>query len=321
MAVVAIGRNEGQRLVRCLSSVKGRASTVVYVDSGSDDGSVEHAKGVGALVVALDTSIPFTAARARNEGLRAALKQAPDLRYVQFVDGDCEVVAEWLGTAQKFLDQHADVVAVCGRRRERHPEASLYNQLCDLEWNTPVGECRSFGGDVMIRVPAFLDVGGYRDDVIAGEEPELCVRLRAAKWRIWRLDAEMTLHDAAIMQLRQWWLRARRCGYAYALGAHLHGQPTERHWVAETRRAIWWGLALPLSILCVMLLAGPIGGLLLLVYPLQAIRLSLRSPLKGKKAWQQGGLLILTKFAEMAGVARFWRDRHRREAAKIIEYK
>ena len=178
--VVVIGRNEGERLRQCLMSLP-RASVIVYVDSGSSDGSVQRARHLGADVIELDMRAPFTAARARNAGFRRLREISPDFEYVQFVDGDCELIDGWLEDAISFLNAHADVGAVCGRRRERYPERSIYNWLCDREWDGPVGDVRYSGGDVMIRADALEAVGGYRDDLIAGEEPELCVRLRAAQ--------------------------------------------------------------------------------------------------------------------------------------------
>src|SRR5437762_12151263 len=119
MGVVAIGRNEGERLRRCLTSVLPSAAAVVYVDSGSTDESVAMACSLRVSIVALDMSIPFTAARARNEGLRRLRAIAPDVGYVQFVDGDCEVQPGWLELAAAFLDAHPHAAAACGRRRER----------------------------------------------------------------------------------------------------------------------------------------------------------------------------------------------------------
>ncbi len=238
---IAIGRNEGERLTRCLRSLSD-AHLVVYVDSASHDGSVQRAREAGAEVVELDPALPFTAARARNYGFQHLRRSVPDLAYVQFVDGDCELVRDWPQVALCFLQAYADVGAVCGRRRERFPNRSIYNWLCDREWDAPEGETRAFGGDVMIRTAALEKMGGYREDVIAGEEPELCVRLRKAGWRVWRLDSEMTLHDAAMTRFGQWWQRGVRAGYAFALGAHLHGAAPERHWVWESRRAWLWGI-------------------------------------------------------------------------------
>ena len=321
VAVVAIGRNEGERLRGCLRSVIDAAALVVYVDSGSTDASVTMARELGAHVNELDMSVPFTAARARNTGWRRVRELAPELRLVQFVDGDCAVVEGWLAQAQFFLDSHADVAAVCGRRRERHPEHSVYNLLCDLEWDTPPGETKACGGDVMLRVESLEAVGGYRDSLIAGEEPELCVRLRAARWRIWRLPAEMTAHDAAMTRLSQWWKRSMRTGFTYAEGVHLHGAPPERHRVRESRSAWAWGLALPLLLLVFALLWGPWWLAGLAVYPLQMLRLALRfeGPASGR-AWR-AVFMVLGKFAEVAGqfkfVALHWSGRQ----AHLIEYK
>lgn len=209
IAAVVIGRNEGTRLRGCLESLQGQVARIVYVDSGSTDGSVEMARARGVEVVTLDMGQPFTAARARNAGL-AQLRQGEQPDFVQFVDGDCEVRADWIGTAHGFLRDHPQVAVVCGRRRERFPEASIYNAHCDREWSTPIGEARSCGGDALMRGAALDQVGGYDPRLIAGEEPEMCVRLRAKGWKIWRLEAEMTWHDAAMTRFGQFWKRARR---------------------------------------------------------------------------------------------------------------
>ena len=273
---VAIGRNEGKRLKSCLASLSS-AAAVVYVDSGSTDGSAQWARDQGATVVDLDMATPFTAARARNAGLRRLQEIAPDLRYVQFVDGDCELNKGWPAQSISFLEQHIDVGAVAGRLHERHPEQSVYNWLCDREWDTPIGETRACGGIAMMRIAGLQAVGGFREDLIAGEEPELCVRLRAAGWRVWRLDCDMAVHDAAMTHFAQWWRRAIRSGYAFAQGAYLHGAPPERHWVWESRRAWIWGIWLPLVCLVVGLLFAPWGWAAWLIYPLQVLRQTVRN--------------------------------------------
>ncbi|NIF25231.1 glycosyltransferase [Pantoea sp. Tr-811] len=321
IGVVVIGRNEGLRLERCLASLAGSAQQIVYVDSGSTDGSVHKAQGLGIEVVALDMAQPFTAARARNEGFARLLQLAPTLQYVQFVDGDCEVVAGWLARGQAFLDQHPDVAVVCGRRRERFPERSVYNLLCDLEWDTPVGQAKACGGDALMRVEAFQGVSGFRPGLIAGEEPELCVRLRARGWKIWRLGEEMTLHDAAMTRFSQWWRRSVRGGYAFAEGAYLHGDPPERHWRRESRRAWLWGLALPVAILLACTVFDGWGLLLLLVYPLQAVRLARRGDRSARENWLQGIFLVLSKFPEMVGQVKFALDRFTASKTALIEYK
>jgi len=311
---VVIGRNEGARLLACLDSLAGQVRRIIYVDSGSTDGSVAAAEERGAEVVALDMSQPFTAARARNAGLER-LGDGPADGLVQLLDGDCSLHPDWLTRAAAFLAQHPKVAVVCGRRREQHPEASLYNHLCDLEWDTPVGEARACGGDALMRRHAVAAQGGYRDSLIAGEEPELCLRLRRAGWTIWRLDAEMTRHDAQMTRFSQWWKRSRRAGHAFAEGAHLHGASPDRHWVVETRRALLWGAVLPGLILVLLALLLPAGLITALIYPLQFLRLARRDG--ALRAW----FSILGKFAEAQGAIEFHLNRLRGRHRGLIEYK
>tara|TARA_R110002049_G_scaffold23781_7_gene84815 strand:+ start:17553 stop:18485 length:933 start_codon:yes stop_codon:yes gene_type:complete len=308
LAAVVIGRNEGARLRACLSALKGQVRQIIYVDSGSTDGSVLAAEALGAQVVSLDMTQPFTAARARNAGL-AALAEGVTL--VQFVDGDCVVQNGWLAAAKAHLATHSDVAVVCGRRREEHADASLYNALIDREWDTPVGQALACGGDAMMRVAPLRAVGGYRDSLIAGEEPELCLRLRRAGWTIWRLDAEMTAHDAKITRFGQWWRRSLRAGHAFAEGAALHGKEPERHWVRETRRALVWGAALPLLVLLLAVPVSPWALMLLLIYPAQMLRLARR----GGAAW--GVFSVLGKFPEALGALKY----HLGRDGRIIEYR
>jgi glycosyltransferase involved in cell wall biosynthesis len=307
--------------VRCLQSVGSAGYLLVYVDSGSTDGSVERAREAGAEVVCLDMKEPFTAARARNAGWHHALMKRPDTAFVQFVDGDCEVVSGWIATAKDFLIHNPQAAAACGRRRERYPEQSVYNRLCDLEWDTPVGKAKACGGDVLMRASAILAAGGYRDSLIAGEEPELCVRLRAAGWEIWRLDEEMTLHDAAMTRFSQWWRRTMRGGYAFAEGAHLHGAPPERHWVRESRSALLWGAIGPLAVATAVLSLGWKGLVLALIYPAQYLRLALNRPQREQARWIRALFLVIGKFPETIGVLRFHWQRLSQQPARLIEYK
>ncbi|MEC9047108.1 MAG: glycosyltransferase family A protein [Planctomycetota bacterium] len=321
VGIVAIGRNEGARLEACLDSVVGRAVAVVYVDSGSTDASVEAARARGVDVVELDDAHPFTAARARNAGLERLLEVAADVEFVQFVDGDCEVVDGWLAAAAAALQADANVAAVCGRRRERAPEASVYNLICDIEWDRPAGEADECGGDAMMRVASLRAVGGFNGALIAGEEPELCVRLRARGQRVLRLAAEMTRHDAAMTTWTQWWSRATRGGYAFAL---VHSVTRGAIWGRQLRSILAYTVGLPVAVIAAAVAWTPWALAALAAPVIGVLRIRARERADGRSARAASAWAwscMLGKLPGLFGVLAFQLDRARGKRRALIEYK
>ncbi len=307
-AIVVIGRNEGAGLERCLRSALACAVPVVYADSGSTDGSAALARALGVEVVELSPSRPFSAARGRNEGVARLLELHPGVEAVQFVDGDCELVPGWLDRGLRELAHRADAAVVCGRVRERAPDASPYNRLCALEWQLPPGEVKACGGIFLVRTAVFRAAGGFRDDVLAGEEPEFCLRVRRGGHKVLHVPEDMVWHDAALLRFGQWWWRARRGGRAYAQGAALHGGPPDHHFVRERRSALLWALG-PLAL--ALGLAWPTSGLglvVLAVYPAQALRIARKARARGWSAPDRrlyGLFTVIAKFAEAQGVLEY----------------
>jgi GT2 family glycosyltransferase len=333
VGIVAIGRNEGDRLRRCLDSLPCRTNTVVYVDSGSTDGSPELARAAGAHVVDLDMSSPFTAARARNAGFARLMELAPETECVQFVDGDCELDPSWLARATRAMSGEPDLAVVCGRRRERVPEASVYNRLCDVEWDTPVGEARACGGDALVRTRAFRLVGGYDPFMIAGEEPDLCLRLSRSGFRVRRLDAEMTLHDAAMTRWTQWWQRAVRTGHTTAELLAKYGAAPEHRRLRRALSAVFFAVLLPSAWLALVLLAARSGGGFALAAALvapailfarpfvNAQRACLRAGRSRNDARAYAASCVLAKWPETWGMLLYVTRRAMGRDARWIEYK
>jgi glycosyltransferase involved in cell wall biosynthesis len=330
VAIVAIGRNEGERLVRSLTSCLKSGCAVIYVDSNSSDGSVERARSLGATVIELDMSIPFSAARARNAGFE---KIAPAVKYVQFLDGDCELVSGWIDRAKQELESNGELAVVCGRRRERFPEKSIYNRLIDVEWATPVGFAKNCGGDSLMRAEMFRAVGGFDPSVPAGEEPELCQRLRNKGWKILRIDAEMTLHDAALYHFSQWWTRSVRAGYAAMDVSTRFG--SQGLYVSHVRSARIWTIGWAVAVVIAGIVAavagrfiGPAASLLplivVLTLPLQTLKvaINIRHRTGGSRdAVVWAVLTMLTKWANLQGQLACMRDRRNRRGSRLIEYK
>jgi glycosyltransferase involved in cell wall biosynthesis len=327
LGVVVIGRNEGDRLVRCLESVRGQG-TVVYVDSGSSDQSVFRARDLFAEVVELDLSSTFTAARARNAGLTRLQDIEPGVQYVQFVDGDCEIDPGWISAALSELLSEPHLAAVCGRLRERAPEASLFNLLCQMEWDGPLGDIASCGGVAMYRMVAFNDAGGFLETMSAGEEPELCFRLRRLGWGIRRVSHDMAVHDAAMFSWRQWFIRVRRGGQAYAACHWIHqGSGFRRR---EVARALLWGIAIP----CLTIAAaiGTLWNAWLVVFVMIVVFGSAAMVIRTTMAkYRQGTSLnaatiygmtcFASKFPEAIGILQFHFNRLRNRPPRVLEYR
>ncbi len=319
IAIIAIGRNEGERLRRGLASISGRGLLVVYVDSGSTDDSLAIARGAGAEIVELDMSIPFSAARARNAGAERALALRPDVEFLQFIDGDCAIAEGWLETAHDYLRSHPDVVLVTGWREEIHRDATVYNAMCDVEWHRPAGEIEECGGDLMVRAQAHVSVGGYNPVVIAGEDKDYCLRLGALGRRI-LLPRSMTLHDVAMTRFGQWWRRAVRAGHSYAHIGDLYSGRSRR----EILRAGIYAFVLPIAaIVCLIfwpLALFAVAWLYLASY-IRTVR-GLRAngqPLR--ESLHHALFLSIAKFPNLIGITTYYLRRLRRSDMKIIEYK
>jgi GT2 family glycosyltransferase len=305
LGVVVIGRNEGIRLERCLESLRREHPRTVYVDSHSSDGSVSLARALGVEVVELTASAPLTPARGRNAGWRILEERLPELEFIQFVDGDCELQPGWLEAGVAYLREHADVAVVCGRLRERSRDRNLYHRLADMEWDLPPGEAEYCGGIGMFRADALRAVGGFDESLAAGEEPELCLRLQRRGDRVMRLADEMALHDAAMSRFSEWWARAMRGGRAYAQSAWMYRGSPERYRLREVVSILVWGAAIPLVALSLAWSTRGLSFAALGLYPILLARVfvsRVRRGNSGPDAALYAAACVLAKFAQAMGL-------------------
>lgn len=320
IGVVAIGRNEGVRLQTCLKSLQRSFETIVYVDSGSTDDSVNFAQQIGVDVVTLDSDIPFSAARARNAGAQRLTELQPGIEFIQFIDGDCEILDTWVPAAISALEKSSGSAAICGRLRERFREATLYNLMCDLEWQASSQTAPTCGGIFIVRTSVFQEIEGFNDNVIAAEDDELCVRIRNAGFDIIRTDQDMALHDANITQFRQWWQRAVRAGHGYAQVGVLH----QGYFLRSRQRAWAWGGVLPLIAFGGAPFTSGFSLLLCLLYIASFFRTKAnlaKQNIKQADARIYAVFLTLSKFPNLLGILIYWKRRFMNQGRQIIEYK
>jgi glycosyltransferase involved in cell wall biosynthesis len=321
---VVIGRNEGSRLDESLRAIRNDSESVVYVDSGSTDGSPEAARQLGVEVIELSAQHLFSAARARNAGFEFLRDRAPTLEYVQFVDGDCVLDPGWPSIAIATFESGEDIVAVCGRRRERLPEASIYNRICDVEWRIPpLGEALVFGGDVAIRVDALTQAGGYDPSLISCEDEELALRLRAAGGKILQLEESSGCHDAAMFRVKQWLLRAVRWGHGIAQVSSMHAASSDGHYAQAKRRTLIYGGAVPLTAIVLVPPTSGISLALLLLFVLQFRRLveqTLNIGIeKDARLWSMS--CVMAQPANLVGMLLYHYRRRVGDELRIIDYK
>lgn len=329
LGIVVIGRNEGARLVRCLESLPDDVARV-YVDSASSDDSIAMTRARGIDAIELVAPPRLSAARARNAGLAHLVAQNPALEFVQMIDGDCEVQAGWLDAGVAALEADPGLALVFGRRRERHPDRSVYNSMCDDEWNVPIGPATACGGDVLCRVAPLQTIQGYDPDMIAGEDPDMAVRLRGTGWRLARIDHEMTLHDAAILEFGQWWMRCKRAGHAFAELASRHPDLRAPDYRRSCRSIVIWAGVMPALLVAALLAAIFISKIfalpaaaLLLIWPAKMAQIALAKArtLPPRVAIASGMFLMLGKFPELLGLLRFRRSLASGQRSGLIEYK
>lgn len=322
VSVVIIGRNEGLRLAMCLQSVQeanwaGMTYELIYVDSMSSDGSVAMAEDRGARVIVLNDELPC-AAKARNLGWRAA--RGHD---ILFLDGDTQLHPEFVSVAAARLRPQS-ICAVWGHRRESRPQDSIYNRVMDLDWIYPAGRTLYFGGDVLIKRQALDDVGGYDPHLKAGEEPEMCARLRAKGWEIEHIDHPMTQHDLAITSFKAYCLRAYRSGIAYAEVADRMRSMKDALWQKESRRDFWHGLIF-LATPWLMLMGSGVALVVVLlgvvVIARSARRCAWKAPGQKILCWQYAIHSMVQKVPAFFGQVAWRKAKWMNRKADFLDYK
>ena len=326
VSVVIIGRNEGQRLQRCIASVRQAhwgtlRHDIWYVDSRSTDDSLALAQAQGAQTRVLPDG-PMCAAKARNLGWSTASGE-----FILFLDGDTELHPDFVNHALAALDD-SRLCAAWGHRRESNPQQSLYTRVLDLDWIYPPGISPYFGGDVLVRRSALAQVGGFDATLNAGEEPELCARLRAKGWKILHIDVAMTRHDLAVRTFKAYARRCYRSGIAYAEVTHRMQALGDALWQREARRDFVHGLlyvVAPLLLTLAFMAQTQVGFLLLFLGAAMLLRSAWRS-----RERAAGNVLLALQYAlhsHMQKIPAFfgqlaWKRAHaRKQRLALVDYK
>lgn len=321
VVAVVIGRNEGATLGDCLDQCRLQCRGFVYVDSGSTDDSPERARARGGEVLELGVLTPFRPGFARNRGFARVEQAAKEMEseFIQFVDADCVLQPGWVASAVAAMDADPRLEVVFGQLDEVDATSSPWKRMCQIEWSGPAGPAQWCGGIFLIRRDTFRAARGFREDLLAGEEPELCSRLRAQGGGIERLDVPMARHESHMLRFSQWLRREYRGGFMdFSVRIPDGSQPFARERFQTYAWTLGW-----LALCAALVLAGSLPGgaagawLGLLVgvglIPLQMLRQVRWCRRKGhdsESARIYGVLVVLLNWPKLVGQLCFLWQRH-----------
>lgn len=317
IGVVIIGRNEGARLILCLDSVIKAQVPCVYVDSQSIDSSVEESERRHVKTVVLDKSAPINASRARNKGFEVILTENPNLEYIHFIDADCELHSDWLEHAINKLNEAKDVAIVCGRLHEKYKYKNTYTRLCDMDWYIKPGEVEACGGIFTMRASVFREVNGFDEGLIAGADPELCFRVRQAKYKIFCAPVDMGTHDSNMQYFSEYWKRSVKTGYAYMAKMKTGGNKK------PVISALVWSSVIPISVILSLYIDVKFA-LLFLSYPILAGKIYFNTSKKTFPTYSRtlySIFCVIGKVSESVGIVKNIFNSMMKIEQKIIEYK
>jgi GT2 family glycosyltransferase len=185
VSVIMPVRDKKSYLVECLESVLPAvraypSAELIAVDNGSTDGALEYLtarSGAGQLL--LLQSGASTVSAVRNLGVSRARGEI-----VCFIDSDCTVPTDYLARV-------VDVLAAAGAQAVGHkvsfPNRSWIERCWhNLHFIVEEGRARWLPGACFsVTAEAFRRVGGFREDLISGEDIELAARLTRAGSLVW----------------------------------------------------------------------------------------------------------------------------------------
>jgi glycosyltransferase involved in cell wall biosynthesis len=150
---------------------------LIYVDNGSTDGSRSFLEKFGDVTV-IDAPAA-TIGHMRNFG--AAFGSGT---YLSFLDADCGVSANYFETAVDALHRSGADATGCEYALPEHPHW-IERALVVMHYMGREREAAYVNaGNFFITRAAFMAVGGFREDLVTGEDSDIGMRLRASGYRI-----------------------------------------------------------------------------------------------------------------------------------------
>lgn len=197
LSYVIIGKNAQSSIARLLDSVLANtpsrlSAEIIYVDSASTDSTIEIVTQYPVTIVQLSVDQPLCASAGRYVGCQYATGSL-----ICFLDSDMELLDGWLERALIELETNPQVAVVAGVVLDSDsalPAECVPPVDYSLYSNPQVKDVRHVGGAALCRRSILTLVGSWNPFIISDEEPELCLRIRRAGYRVTRLEYPMVRH-------------------------------------------------------------------------------------------------------------------------------
>jgi glycosyltransferase involved in cell wall biosynthesis len=194
LSVVIIGRNEEAHLGATLASVQAIPMDyeILYVDSASEDQSVDVAVRYGARVARLAPSPHLCAAAGRYVG--TLLARTP---WILYLDGDMQLTPEFAQCIPECLRKAAQprIGGFVGLYRNIYEDGGVRENL--LRQQRDRATATTFGGALLASREAVLRAGNWDFRVSSYEELDLHSRLHASGHVVRFVPLDMIVHRTA----------------------------------------------------------------------------------------------------------------------------
>jgi len=219
-SIIIPAKNEAHNIGPCLASIleavtEGVSYEILLMDNGSQDRTVEIAKGYGAKVEVLPDA---TISGLRNRG--AVIAQG---RILAFLDADCTVLADWFSQAQRYLER--DDVPAFGSPPVIPEQATwVQRSWFVVRQKSPGIEIVEWleSMNLFIRCEAFKQVGGFDESLATCEDYDLSLRLRKLGDIV--SDGRIrAIHHGEAENLAHFYRKERWRGVSNLAGVRQHG--------------------------------------------------------------------------------------------------
>lgn len=221
---------------------------VIVIDDGSADDTARIASNFPCKLIKLKKNSGI--ARARNAGLKEATGD-----FIYFLDSDCIPNEDCLALLLMEIESESDIGIVGGSGVDKYMDKNWVALAYYVsEWyDCSPGlkkEYRNFlrTANLLVKSEVIAKVGGFNEDIFAGEDFDFCVRARNQGYKLVYLPEAIIVHDHPRVNLKSYLQTFYRNGLGGTIFRLMY-KPTVPYSKFFPERAVLFALVSPAFIL------------------------------------------------------------------------